>query len=158
MRTVLWGAAALIAVAACSSVPKVETDPGTGRVDVDVENPGRPETWTANLAAMSGSNVTGTSTAVVSDDMTHATIRIRGGGSGGTHPWHIHEGSCGDASAPVVGPASAYPPLRPGADGAASAEAHLADIELNEARRYHVNVHQSPAAMGTIISCGNLDD
>lgn len=157
MRSAYVAAAALLAVAACSQTAKVETDPETGRVDVDVEAPGAAESWSATLAPVGGSGVSGTATASDMNDATHATINISGARSGGVHPWHIHEGTCGDASAPVVGPASAYPPLNVGSGGTATAQAHV-PVELNEARRYIVNVHASPSNPGTIISCGPLDD
>jgi hypothetical protein len=44
-----------------------------------------------------------------------------------------------------------------GGGGTATAQAHV-PVELNEARRYIVNVHASPIDMGTIIACGALDD
>ena len=157
MRSAYLAAAALLAVASCSQVPKVETDPETGRVDVDVEAPGAEESWSANLSPVGGSGVSGTATARGMGDATHATVSISGARSGGVHPWHIHEGTCGDANAPVVGPASAYPPLNVGSGGTATAQAHI-PVELNEARRYIVNVHASPSNMGTIIACGVLDD
>jgi hypothetical protein len=154
---VAYLAAALLAVGACSQTPKVQTDPETGRVDVDVERPGAAESWSANLAPVGGSGVSGTATARGMEDATHATVSIRAARGGSTHPWHIHEGTCGDANAPVVGPASAYPPLNVGGGGTASAQAHV-PVELNEAKRYIVNVHASPTSMGTIIACGVLDD
>jgi hypothetical protein len=157
MRLAHGTAAALLAVAACSQTPKVETDPATGRVDVDVEAPGAAESWSATLAPGGGSGISGTATARDMDDATHATINISGAQSGGVHPWHIHEGTCGDANAPVVGPASAYPPLNVRAGGTATAQAHV-PVELNEARRYIVNVHASPSNMATIVACGVLDD
>jgi hypothetical protein len=157
VRSACVAAAALLAVASCSQTPKVETDPETGRVDVDVEAPGAEESWSANLSPVGGSGVSGTATARGMGDATHGTVSISGGRSGGVHPWHIHEGSCGDASPPIVGPASAYPPLNVGSGGTATAQAHV-PVELNEARRYIVNVHASPSNLGTIIACGVLDD
>lgn len=157
MRTACAAAAALLVVASCSQTPKVETDPESGRVDVDVEAPGQRESWSATLAAVGGSGVSGTATATEMDDATHATVSITGARGGGVHPWHIHEGSCGDSNPPIVGPASAYPPLNAGSGGTARAEAHV-PVELNEARRYIVNVHASPTNLGTIIACGALDD
>jgi len=154
---VVYLAAALLAVGSCSQTPKVQTDPETGRVDVDVERPGAVESWSANLAPVGGARVSGTATARGMENATHATISIRGAASGGVHPWHIHEGTCGDANAPVVGPASAYPRLNVGGGGTATAQAHV-PVELNEAKRYIVNVHASPTNMGTIIACGILDD
>ena len=151
--------AALVAGAlvACSQVPKAEVDPESGNVDVDVERPGQAEQWNAALIGVAGSGVTGISGARVTDDMTHATISITGARTGSVHPWHVHEGRCGD-NGPIVGPATAYPNLTVGENGRSSAQAHLANIELNEAASYYVNVHASPANLGTIVSCGNLDD
>ena len=156
MRLAHVAAAAALAVAACSQTPKVETDPDTGRVDVDVEAPGAAEAWSATLGPVGGSGVSGTATASDMNDATHATIRIRGA-QAGIRPWHIHEGTCGDSNAPVVGPASAYPPLNVGGGGTGTAQAHV-PVELNEAKRYIVNVHASPSNMGTIIACGDLND
>jgi hypothetical protein len=45
-----------------------------------------------------------------------------------------------------------------GADGRAEASARLLDLKLNEAKKYHVNVHRSPNDLPTIIACGDLDD
>ena len=157
MRIAYAVSAALLVIAGCSQTPKVETDPASGRVDVDMERPGQAETWHATLAPVGGSGVSGTASARDMDDATHARIDIRGGQSGGVHPWHIHQGQCGDANAPVVGPASAYPPLTVGSGGTASAQAHV-PVELNEATNYIVNVHASASDMGTIIACGDLND
>lgn len=157
MRIACAAAAALLAVGACSQTPKVETDPGRGRVDVDVEPPGQAEGWSATLSPVGGSGVSGTASASEMGDATHAIISISGGTGGGVHPWHIHEGRCGDPNPPVVGPASAYPPLNVGSGGTARAQAHV-PVELNEARNYIVNVHASPSNMGTIVACGDLND
>jgi hypothetical protein len=157
MRIAYVAAAALLAAGACSTVPKVETDPGGGRVDVDMEAPGQAEGWNATLRPVGGSGVSGTASAREMGDATHATINISGGTGGGVHPWHIHEGRCGDPNPPVVGPASAYPPLSVGGGGTATAQAHV-PVELNEATNYIVNVHASPSNLGTIIACGDLDD
>ena len=157
MRIALAVSVALLAISGCSQTPKVESDPERGAMDVDVERPGQAETWNARLSAVGGSGVTGTATAADMNDATHATITIMGGRSGGVHPWHIHEGRCGDPNPPIVGPASAYPPLNVGSGGNATAQAHV-PVELNEAKNYIVNVHASPTNLGTIISCGDLND
>lgn len=149
-------AAALLVAGGCSQVPKVEADPSAGRVDVDVERPGEQETWRGSLSAVGGSGVTGTATAREMGDATHATVSIRGARSGSVHPWHVHQGRCGDPNAPIVGPAGAYPPLNVGAGGTATAQAHVG-AELNEASPYIVNVHRSPSDL-TVIACGVIDD
>lgn len=156
---IVYAAAAVLLTMACSQTPRVNVDPESGGVDVDMERRGAAvEEWRGTLTGQGATpGITGTTVAHVTDDLTHAIINISGAPSGGTHPWHIHEGQCGD-NGPIVGPASAYPPLRPGSDGRATAQVHLADLELNEAKNYYVNVHASPTNMGTIVACGRLDD
>ena len=157
MRIALAVSLALLTISGCSRMPKVETDPERGAVDVDMEPAGQAESWTARLSAVGGSGVSGSATASDMNDATHATVTITGGRSGGVHPWHIHEGRCGDPNPPIVGPASAYPPLNVGSGGSANAQAHV-PVELNEAKNYIVNVHASPTNLGTIIACGDLND
>src|SRR5687767_14629124 len=61
----------------------------------------------ANYAAQSTASGTGISIA----------YREAAGMSGTVRPWHVHYGSCGNDQG-IVGDPNAYPPLRPGADGA----------------------------------------
>src|ERR1044071_9926381 len=111
-------------IAACSRTVKVQSDPNSGKVDVDVGRPGAAEGWNGTLNAVGGSGVTGTASGTSANDMTHVTVNVTGARAGATLPWHVHEGKCGDASPPIVGPASAYPPLVVGANGRATAQAH----------------------------------
>jgi hypothetical protein len=150
-------AIAFLVAAACAKTVKVETDPNAAKVDVDVQKAGVPETWNANLASVGGSTITGTAKGTTAHDSTHVTITISGGTPGATLPWHVHEGKCGDASPPVVGPMTAYPPLVVGSDGTATAMAHFSP-KLNEASNYIVNVHASPTNLGTIVACGDYND
>lgn len=150
-------AVALIVTAACSRTVKVESDPNTGRTDVDIQAPGVPETWNATLAPVGGSGISGTAKGTTANDSTHVTITVAGAQAGATLPWHVHDGKCGDANAPVVGDAAAYPPIVVGSDGTGTAMAHLT-VKLNEARNYIVNVHASPANLGTIVACGDYND
>ena len=98
-------AVAFLLTAACSQAVKVETDPATGRTDVDVQTPNQPESYTGTLNAVGGSAVGGSATGTTANDSTHVTVNITGGQPGATYPWHIHDGKCTDASAPVVGDA-----------------------------------------------------
>jgi hypothetical protein len=150
-------AVALMLTAACSRTVKVETAPGAGKVDVDVQKPGAAEGWKGTLNPVGGSGISGTATGTTGNDMTHVTVNISGGQAGATLPWHVHEGKCTEASAPVVGPMTAYPPLVVGADGRATAEATLS-LKLNEAKDYIINVHASPTNLGTIVACGDYND
>ena len=157
MRIAALTLAFIAVTGACAKTVKVETDPKTGRTDVDVQKPGVPETWSGTLSAVGGSGISGTASGTTAHDSTHVTVKISGATPGATLPWHVHDGKCGDASPPVVGNASAYPPLVVGADGTATAMAHIT-VKLNEARNYIVNVHASPTNLGTIVACGDIND
>ena len=150
-------AVALLLTAACSRTVKVETDPATGRTDVDVQPPNQPEGYTGTINSVGGSGITGSATGTTGSDMTHVTVRVSGGTPGSTLPWHIHDGKCTDAGPPVVGSATSYPPLVIGADGTATAEAHVS-VGLNEAKNYIINVHASPTNLASIVACGDFND
>lgn len=136
--------AAALLVAGCATVQNPISAPG--------------EDWKATLSGQSGSTVGGTVEARSSSAGTTATIRLQGASSGSRHPWHIHKGSCG-SNGPIVGPASAYPVLMVGSDGRATATATIAvNIDVGDDDDYYINVHASPDNLGTIVSCGELDD
>ena len=156
MRIVKLAVAVLLA-AACTKAVKVETDPRTGKTDVDVQAPGVPETWSGTLSAVGGSGVSGSATGTSGHDTSHVTVKISGATPGATLPWHVHEGKCSDSGAPIVGPPTVYPPLVVGADGTATADATL-PLDLNEAKNYIINIHASPANLGTIVACGDFND
>src|SRR5687768_2087779 len=150
-------AVALLLTAGCTKTVNVETDPKTGKTDVDVQPPGVPEAWNGTLSPVGGSSITGTATGTTSTNTTSVTVNISGAKAGDTLPWHIHDGKCGDASPPIFGDASAYPPLVVGANGTATGSATI-NGKLNEARSYIVNVHASPTNLATIVSCGDFND
>lgn len=150
-------AIALLMTAACSRTVKVETDPSTGKTDVDIQAPNVPETYSGTLTASSGSGIGGSASGTTARDSTHATVSVTGATPGATLPWHIHEGTCATANAPVVGNAASYPALVVGADGRASATAHVT-VGLNEAKNYIINVHASPTNLATIVACGDFND
>ncbi len=150
-------AIAFLLTAACSKTVKVETDPKTMRTDVDFQKPGVAEGWKGTLSSVGGSGISGTASGTTADGMTDVAVNISGATPGATLPWHVHDGKCGDASAPIAGDASAYPPLVVAADGTATGRAHLMS-KLNEARNYIINVHASPANLATIVACGDFND
>ena len=150
-------AVALLITGACSQAVKVETDPSSGKADVDVQKPNTAEGWKGTLSSVGASGITGTAAGSTANDMTNVTVTVMGLQAGATYPWHVHEGKCADASAPVVGAATAYPPLVAGADGRATAEAHVG-VKLNEAKNYIINVHASPTNLATIVACGDFND
>ena len=112
--------------------------------------------WSASLAPMSGTNVTGSATVTPGDNsnQTRVDLMVSGASAGGVHPWHVHRGQCGNDQG-IVGPANAYPAVAIGADGTGRVLATI-PARLESGGQYMVNVHQSPQEMGTIVSCGNL--
>lgn len=150
-------AVAFLLTTACSKTLKVETDPKTGRTDVDVQKPGVAEGWKGTLSAVGGTTVGGTATGTTADGETNVTVSITGGTPGATYPWHIHDGKCTDSGPPIVGDAAAYPPLVVGSDGTATGSAKIS-VKLNEAKNYIINIHASPTNLATIVACGDFND
>ena len=112
--------------------------------------------FSAQLSPTTGNQVSGSANAVTAVGETAVTIEIENGSPGARHPWHVHTGTCGNAGPPVGG-GSNYPVLEVDGDGEIRAVATI-PVELEDDAQYVVNVHQSPQAMGTIISCGPLVD
>ena len=112
--------------------------------------------WKAVLKPSSGSSITGTAEFEGKDKDKHseAEISIKGGTAGAELPWHVHSGKCGTGGA-IVGPATAYKPLKVDKDGSAKGEAKL-DIATPMSGDYSVNVHKSAAEEKTIVACGDL--
>jgi hypothetical protein len=158
MRTLALILAACVVTGSAGCV-RVHRDPATGNADVDVENPLKTgETWKANITGRgTWTGASGTATARIEGDNSLVTLVLTGLPQGGPYPWHVHDGTC-ETGGPIVGDAAAYAPLTVGADGRAEANARLLNLKLNEAKKYHVNVHRSPTDLATIIACGELDD
>jgi hypothetical protein len=158
MRTLALFAAACV-IAGTVACVRVARDPATGNADIDVESPlKRGEDWSGNIAGRGPyAGASGTVRVSVEANHTTATIRLSGLPAGGHHPWHLHEGTC-DTGGPIWGPADAYTPLHVGNDGSAEGTARLQNLKLNEARKYHANVHLSTSNLGTIIACGDVTD
>jgi hypothetical protein len=66
----------------------------------------------------------------------------------------VHHGKCGNAGS-ILGPATAYPPLKIGPDSTGSATASVT-TSLPASGDYLVNVHASPSDLNTIVACGDL--
>jgi hypothetical protein len=158
MRTLALFAAACV-IAGTTGCVRVHRDPATGNADVDVESPlKRGEDWNGSVTGRgSYTAITGTVRARVEGDHTTTTITLSGLTPGGHHPWHIHEGTC-ETGGPIWGDQNAYAPLHVGNDGRAEGTARLLNLKLNEAKKYHANVHASASNMATIIACGNVTD
>lgn len=114
-----------------------------------------PAAWTSEVLAVGEQGHSGFATVTVLPDLgTRANLTLSGGTAGGRHPWHIHEGRCGEDAGGPVGPADAYPLLQPDERGNASATASLA-ATLDGDEAYHINVHHS-LEDPTIVGCGEL--
>jgi hypothetical protein len=158
MRTLALALAVCVVGGSVGCV-RVHRDPATGAADVDVESPLKTgEDWNANVTGRSmWQGISGRAQAKLEGDNTHVTFVLTGLPAGGPYPWHVHEGTC-ETGGPIVGDPAVYPPLTVGTDGRAEANTRLINLRLNEARKYHVNVHRSPSDLATIIACGELDD
>ena len=142
----------VLVLAGCSA--RAETDDG-------MELHAGVKDWDASLASRAGSSVIGSASvqSVTSPGYagtTAAAVSIGRAQAGAQHPWHVHVGTCASGGA-IFGDASAYPVLRVGSDGNATATANLA-MGLDPDGSYHVNVHRSASDLGTIVACGDLTD
>ena len=112
--------------------------------------------WQGDLRPEGGSSTAGTVTITpaATGNQSTAVITLTGGTPNGTHPWHVHMGSCAEKGA-VVGAPAAYTPLTTDATGAARLEVTL-PFTAPATGTYSVNVHMSPSQMGKIVSCADL--
>lgn len=145
--------AASLVLAACSS--------GAQSGDTDTVEPVgfMGARWSASLTPPPGSTgpqVTGTATVMGNADSTQTRVEVtlNGATPAGSHPWHLHRGTCGNDQG-IVGEASAYPALTVGSDGRATGNATL-DVPMPRSGEYMINVHASASELGTIVACGNL--
>lgn len=151
-------------LAACTTEETdVETTPAVETAEAEADAQGEANialqdtfpAWraTANPTGNAGPNAE----AIVRGGASATTIHVDldSGESGATYPWHIHSGDCGDAQAPIVGAAEAYPPIQVGSGGEGDAEATV-DTTLDPDGDYILNVHLSPARLDSIVSCGEL--
>lgn len=137
MRSRTAVTALVVLAAACATVPVFE-----------------PRDWSATVEERGDSDVRANVRAASAAGQTAVSINLAGGESNGTHPWHVHRGTCGNDQG-IVGDPAAYTPLRPNSAGAASATAHIA-VQLVPDGDYMINVHRSPQALNEIVACGEL--
>lgn len=137
MRSATAVTALVVLGAACATAPIFE-----------------PREWSATVQERGDSDVRANVRAASAPGQTAVSINLAGGQANGTHPWHVHRGTCGNDQG-IVGDPAAYAPLRPNSAGAASATA-LLNVQLVPDGNYMVNVHRSPQALNEIIGCGEL--
>lgn len=143
----LFTATLITAVSACASQGDTDGMEGPDAMD------GTRFTGVLNPSGDMGHG--GSVEAVAMGGTTVVTVTLDRGSSGGTHPWHVHEGRCGSGGG-VVGQASAYPTLEPDENGDDTGTAEL-NVVLDSSAQYSVNIHQSASEMGTIVACANLE-
>lgn len=152
----LSGAALTAACASSSSTPAGQ--PATTQAPAPAsgtQTTGAGTMWQGEIRPEGGTNVSGTVMIMPNAaGQTTATITLAGAPANGTHPWHVHTGTCA-AKGPIVGPPSAYTPLTADATGAARLEATL-PFAAPGSGSYSVNVHMSPTQMGMIVGCADL--
>ena len=85
---------------------------------------------------------------------TSISIDLSNASPGGTHPWQLRHGQCGQDSG-VFGMADAYKTLRVDEQGRASGSVTVPLVMPTEGR-YYVSVAASAANPETIVACGNL--
>ena len=119
--------------------------------------PPPPMDWTGSATANPGYTGAGANTFARSTSAgttINIAFREASGMTGTVRPWHVHFGTCGNDQG-IVGDASAYSPLSPGANGTANSSATVS-VALDPARSYFVNIHKSPTELQTIVACGAL--
>ena len=152
-------AGAATAACASSSTRATDTAPVTAQAPAPAAGSASGQTgaamWRGEIRPEGGSKVGGTVMLMPgANGQTTATVTLTGAPANGTHPWHVHAGSCAEKGA-IVGAPAAYTPLSADASGAARLEATL-PFATPASGSYSVNVHMSAAQMGMIVGCADL--
>lgn len=122
-----------------------------GEADLDDER----AAWRATANPTGGVGPNAEAMIRVGEDAMTIHVDLDGGEPAAVHPWHIHQGNCGDLQPPIVGPAEAYPPITVGSGGEGDAEATV-PARITEDGDYILNVHLSTARLDSIIACGEV--
>jgi hypothetical protein len=151
-------AAMLILSIGAAACIRRQTDPVTGKTDFDVESPFKKgEDYKSTIAGTANfAGISGRATIRSISNQTTIALTVEGLTPYASFPWHLHDGTCATGG-PITGDANAYSALSAGVDGKAQANATIG-LKLNEAQKYHINVHRSAVDLATIIACGNLVD
>jgi hypothetical protein len=140
---------------------------------VAVANGKGAKTYRANLAPVDPAattaglaTVVGKAQLVDGKENNKVSLHMRGLAADTTYLWHVHEGSCPLAGAPVAGwtyrtqDATGNGTLTSNAAGNANTKGRSASFNADPAKRYSVNVHVAALtnglAPGTVIACGDL--
>ncbi|MDQ3044996.1 MAG: hypothetical protein M3R06_07590, partial [Chloroflexota bacterium] len=105
------------------------------------------ESVTVTLDELNGSGVSGTATFTANGAQTGVTVQVSG--ASGSHPTHIHLGTC-DAHDPT--PAFPLTSVNPSGASVSTIGIALADLLGGG---YVVDLHLSALELGTYVACGS---
>ena len=143
---------AALAVSSCGGRQAVEINPSTQPVATRWNGTPATPPELSGVVDLRGSGWMGPDEK--NPERSRAHVDVSNAVPGGVHPWHVHRGRCG-ADQGIFGPATAYPPLKVGDKGRATADAELT-VPTPKTGEFFVNVHASAKNMRTIVACGNL--
>ena len=104
---------------------------------------------TVQISAQNNSGISGTATLTPLGNQTRVTLNLQGTPSGGTHPAHIHAGTCATLDARPAFPLTSV-------QNGMSETTVNASIDQLRSTQYAINVHQSPQEASVYVGCGNL--
>ena len=112
--------------------------------------------YDAKIMGKDGSKITGTAVmkSTADDKGTEIDLKLMGVEASGTHPWHVHTGSCAKSGG-VWGGGANYKPIVADAKGAGESKATIA-MAVPDTGSYYVNIHESSTNMAKIVACGDL--
>lgn len=153
MRNILIASCITLALAACASTPSSTTTPKQASAPATT---GTAQSAVANLAAASGSLVSGKLTLAPMGNGVHIRGVIGGFAPGSTHGFHIHEnGDCSAADAKSAG--GHFNPTGQPHGKAESGAHHLGDIDNIRADATGV-AHVSAHVQGVVLGGGAIND
>lgn len=104
---------------------------------------------TVNLKPQNDSGETGTATLVQKGDDVVVTVKMKNAVAP-TQPIHIHPGTCAN-----LNPKPQYP-LKNVSDGTSVTTLTGMKLSSLETGNFAINVHKSPDAISTYVSCGDI--
>lgn len=112
--------------------------------------------WTGMIMGLGTSKIHGTATMRPGKEpsTTEVTLSTTGDEAGKTRPWHVHIGSCANATGVLGGP-KLYTPVVSDAKGASKTTVTVA-VPMPESGTFSINFHESPTTMATYVACGDF--
>ena len=112
--------------------------------------------WTSMIMGLGTSKIHGSATMRPGKEVgtTEITLSLTGDDADKTRPWHVHIGSCANATG-VLGGTKLYAPLVSDNNGAAKTTVTIA-VPAPESGTFSINFHESPTTMATYVACGDF--